>query len=462
MQIESLLQYKLDSSVELNMLPLSLSSVAQFLNQNVPSSNTVLGVAVDSRKVNPGDLFFALPGAKDDGHSFLEEVSRKGASGLVVKENYAGDNFGLPLIKVPDVLQALHELGRRHLKHHNPKIVGITGSLGKTTTKEFIHTLLKKRFNVEATPGNANSKIGIPLSLLNMKEKSDILIVEMGMSEPGDISNLLNVVVPDIAVITTVALVHACHFDSLESIADGKGELFSHEKTTVGLYNASMPFAQKIKGLGSCVKKSFSLHNSEADYYIEHRENEAHLYFQGASVAIIPWNIMGNHNLQNFLAAVGVARELGMSFEEIKEASHSLKLPPKRLERIEKDGITFINDAYNANENSMCAALSSLPTPKDGGRKIAVLGDMKELGKYSDQAHKLVAEYALKHVDLLFCTGNDCRIMEEVWKRAKKQVYHFDAKENLVQKLKETMNAGDVVLLKGSRAHALDSITEEL
>lgn len=425
------------------MLPTTLATIASWLGQSHPSCERVQGVAVDSRLVKPGDLFFALPGAKQDGHQFVQEAFEKGAVGAVVQKACSEK-----CICVPDVLAALQQLAALFLQTVKPKIVAITGSLGKTTTKEFTTTLLKTKFYVASTVGNANSKVGIPLSLLNLKTKPEVLVIEMGMSEPGDISKMLSIVVPDIALITTVDLVHAVNFESLEQIAFEKGQIFSHPKTSFGLYNATMPFAQKVNQMGTCTKRSFSLYSKEADYFVER-------------LGSFPWHIRGEHNLQNFLAAAAIGHTLGMSFKEIVQAAPLLRLPPMRLQEVEKRGILFINDAYNAAEKSMCAALASLPEPKQGGKKIAVFGDMRELGKFGKEAHKVVAEHALDCVDELICTGEGCLVMEEVWKKAGRHVTFCPTRELLIETVKARAQEGDVVLLKGSRVHSLNTLTEE-
>ncbi|MDR3623716.1 MAG: UDP-N-acetylmuramoyl-tripeptide--D-alanyl-D-alanine ligase [Chlamydiales bacterium] len=444
------------------MLPLSVKSIGELLNYKIDDSKIVLGVSVNSKLVKKQDLFFALPGSKQDGHSFLQEVSQRGAVAAIVSSNYSGDDFGLSLIKVFDVLKALQRLAEWYLHFHRPKVVGITGSLGKTTTKDFTTTLLRSRYKVGCTPGNANSRIGVPLSILGMQEPCDILVVEMGQSEPGDLKSLVQVVPPDIAVITTVAYVHACNFESLQQIAISKAEILSHPATKVGIVNKSMPFVQDVCKSGACIKRTFSCNDKNADHYIKKEEDRAHIYYKQKKCISIPWSIMGDHNLQNYLAAVVVARECLVSYEEIKMASENLRLPHNRLERIEKKGITFINDAYNASEQSVCAALSSLPKPHPGKKKIAVLGDMKELGKFSESAHRVVGKYALQYVDQLFCLGDGCQVMQEYWDLAKKTIVFAENKEDLIMRLKASIEPGDVVLIKGSRSHGLDSLIEEM
>lgn len=234
-----------------------LSEVGGILGLPKTGEAIVRGVAVDSRQIKPGDLFFALPGAKADGHTFLEEAAKKGAAGAVVHHSYNGADFGLPLIKSDDVLQTLQELARKKVESARPRIVGITGSLGKTTTKEFVTTLLKAKYRVAASPGNSNSQIGLPLAILNHSGEGDeILVLEMGMTHPGEIHKLVSIAPPEVAVVTKVALVHACNFESIEEIAHAKGEIFSHPLTKMGIYNKESDFGGMLSGSGKCAKRS--------------------------------------------------------------------------------------------------------------------------------------------------------------------------------------------------------------
>lgn len=444
------------------MFPLTFSQIAKILSQNSENQTIILGASFDSRKIKPGDLFFALRGEKFDGVTFLEEVAKKGAVGAIVPKEYNGDDFDLALLKVDDVVGALQTLAKHFLMLHEPKIVAITGSIGKTTTKEFTHTLLKERFKIGSTPGNANSRVGMPLSIINMKGDEEVLVIEMGMSEAHEIKALIEIAPPDIAVIANIALVHACFFESLEKIAEAKAEIFSHSKSCIRIMNQDMPCLEIVEKVGSGPKVFYSMHNQSSDFSAQKEENSVSIHSKGKLCANVPWNILGDHNIHNYLAAVAVAKEMGMDFEEIMRASKHLKLPPKRMERVERGGVVFINDAYNATEKSMAAALISLPKAKEGGKKIAVLGDMKELGKFAYEMHKNVAELALKHVDTLLCIGDDCKVMNEIWQSANRETHFFKTKEALVSHLKLIISSGDVVLVKGSRSHQLDLIIDEL
>jgi UDP-N-acetylmuramoyl-tripeptide--D-alanyl-D-alanine ligase len=415
-------------------LKMPLSQIAALLKAELPLHIIVSGVSVDSRLLKPGDLFFALPGERVDGHSYLKEAAVKGAVGAVVQEDYRGDSLGLPLIRVDDGLKALQTLAKKELQSRKTRIVAVTGSVGKTTTKEFMATLLSDRYRVAKSPGNSNSKIGLPLTILNHTHgDEEILVLEMGMTHPGQISELIEIAPPDIALITTVALAHAMNFSSLEEIAKAKAEIFLHPQTAIGFYPEIMSCYPWISGIGTCEKKKFT------------REK-------------ITLQLPGDHNHHNFSAACAVARYLGLSDDEILSKVPELKLPKLRMQTVEKKGVTFVNDAYNACEASMKASLSSLP--KIFGRKIGILGQMGELGKFSEMCHRNVGEFALNHLDHLLCYGPSCLPIQEVWGQAGRHVEIFPTHEALVEALRTVVKPGDLVLLKGSRSTQLERILE--
>jgi UDP-N-acetylmuramoyl-tripeptide--D-alanyl-D-alanine ligase len=445
------------------MKQLSLTDVASMMRSSIADERKISGVSVDSRLTRSGDLFFALPGQQVDGHAFLEEAAKAGAIAAVVQKNYQKCHIGLSLIYVEDVLFSLQLLAKTILEKRQASIIAVTGSLGKTTTKEFVTELLKSKYKVAVSPGNSNSQIGLPLAIINHTSDDDeIIVLEMGMTLPGHLSKLIEIAPPDVAVITTVALVHAEGFESLEGIAQAKAEIFGHPRTKLGIYHLESDLNQAITQVGTCIKRSFSTTDSQADYFLSMSEDHLHIKGEEGSTVDLPLlNLPGAHNRHNFLAAIAVARCFGISWDEIKHKQATLFLPERRLQIVEKQGICFINDAYNASEPSMKAALDSLPNPKLGNKKIAFLGGMVELGKFSQRCHQAVGKYALDHVDLMLCFGNDCLVIFEEWKLAKRPVVWAKDRDELVSTLKELVNPGDVVLLKGSRSKGVWKVLDE-
>lgn len=447
----------------INMKLVSLKEIASLIGTITDSVHTVKGVAVDSRLLQHGDLFFALSGEHLDGHAFIPAAAASGAVGCVVNRAYQGPDCGLPLLYVDDVLSALQELAKVVLKKRESSIVAVTGSLGKTTTKGFIHTLLKHKFKVSSSPGNSNSQIGLPLSVINhTSEEDEVIILEMGMTKPGHISRLIEIAPPDVAVVTTVALVHAEHFDSLEKIVEAKAEIFRHPKTKLGIYSLNCDVGAILASRGSCKKRTFSI-SSDSDFSMEVKEDALWITENGTPAVKLPMlSVPGAHNRHNFLAAIAVARHYGLSWEEIQEAQASLELPERRLQAVEKNGVLFINDSYNASEQSMKAALDFLQQTKSGGRKIAFLGGMVELGKFSEGCHRAVGKYALSKVDQMFCFGEDCLPIFEEWKAVNRPIVWAKNREELAVALSKEIRSGDVVLLKGSRAKEVWKILDDL
>lgn len=446
------------------MHKLNLKEVAHLMEASCKQDAAFFGVSVDSRLHQPENLFFALPGAKSDGHHYLQEVALKGAAGAVVKKEYKGPHYGLTLLHVADPLAALQNLGKKILQRSKSRIVAVTGSVGKTTTKDFITTVLKEKFRVASSPGNSNSQIGVPLAILNHTDgKEDIIILEMGMTHPGDVRKLVDIAPPECAVITSVALVHACNFGSIDEIARAKAEILMHPLTKVGIINRDIINCTEISKIGPCKKISFAYANPLADYTVQPHESDClTVKFQELIHELGKFPITGKHNQTNFLAVVACANYFGMSWDEIATGMSKLVLPALRWQTIERDGIYFINDSYNASPIAVKAALENIPNPKPGARKIAVLADMLELGQYSEKSHREIGHYALNFVDLMFCYGTECRYILDCWRKADRHVQWFSQRTDLACALEKNLKAGDVVLIKGSRGTQIYKLLDEL
>lgn len=428
-----------------------------------PVQGVFRGVSVDTRTLEKNNLFFALPGATVDGHSFLEEASKKKASGAVVKDDYHGPSFGMPLIRVKDVLQCLQTLAKHVKKNSQAQVIAVTGSIGKTTTKEFLATLLKEKYKVAHSPGNSNSQIGLPLTLLNHTTgEEDVWVIEMGMTHTGHLEALVQIAPPDVAVITMITLVHACNFSGLEAIGLAKGEIFSHPKTRVGLLDHNIANRLAVEAIGTCQKLSFAMEEEDAAYSLWIDGDEMTLKSHQGNFVWPKLTLPGGHNLHNFLAAVATALEMGLTGEQIAAAIPKLQLPERRLQFVEKKGALFVNDAYNASVPSIKGALESLPAPKGEGRKIAVLSEMAELGGFAESCHEEVGEHALRYVDLMLCFGPHCKVIKDIWENAGRSVEWFMTREEIVHAVREHVKPGDVVLLKGARSKKMDKILEEI
>jgi UDP-N-acetylmuramoyl-tripeptide--D-alanyl-D-alanine ligase len=421
----------------------------------------VAGYRIDSRQVEPGDLFFALKGEATDGHFFLPDVWERGAVAAVVRKGTKC--VGLTLLEVEDVSLALSDLARQSYLHKPTPILAITGSVGKTTTKEFAAVLLEGAMKVGKSPKSYNSQATFPMNLLNRSGEEEVLVLEFGMSEQGQLAKLIDLAPPRIALITKIALAHAMNFPGgLEEIAAEKAEIALHPSTkTCVLDHDLLNYPRAIEKIRA-EKVTFSIQDSTADYYLSISDGKFRVDERGVRAWECYLPFKESHVLHNLIAAIAAVRQLGMKWETIEERLAYLTLPKMRFEQFEVEGVWFVNDAYNANPASMRAALENLPEAKEGGKRIGVLGAMKELGEFSEEAHREIGHLAQKRLDWLLCLGEELAPLAEVFARAKKPTEEFSNHEAIAARLKELMRPGDVVLIKGSRSMKLELVLELL
>ncbi len=434
------------------MKNLSLSQIAHHLSLPHPSQRPILSFSIDSRKVEPGALFFALPGAKVDGHEFLEEAAKRGAIAAIVSKQYRGSDYGLDLLAVEDVRQTLQTLGCIAAEQRKGLRIALTGSVGKTTTKEFLASILKQRFSTQYTEGNANSQLSFPLFWLNLDRDYEVFVLEMGMWHEGEIRRLVEISPPDIALLTAIAPAHLGFFsDGLEGIARAKSEIFSHPRTQMALVSSQAFAFKQVKEALKVIAQTW-VYGEGGDFLIKTEQEGIVIEEKRAGLfsPIMQTGLKAAHLLENLLAAVTVARLLGMKWEEIALAVPQLRPAPLRYEIEEREGVTFVKDCYNANPLTMRLALLNLPKPQKGGRRLAVLGTMTELGRDSALYHKEVGEIALGCIDELFCIGEESLTFCEVFQKQKRQATHFADLSSLKERLFKVAKPGDVVLIKGS------------
>jgi len=435
-----------------------------FLQRSGISIHNIRHVAVDSRKVKQGDLFFALPGARCDGHQFLQEVAQKGAAGAIINRNFTGSiPEELPVFQVKDPLKTLQNLARKRIEHIHPKIIAITGSYGKTTTKEFIACMLSPYYKTAFTSGNHNSKIGMPMSILNeLKPDHTHLIVEMGMEQKGEIAYLTQIAPPDIALVTAIGTAHIKNFKSIEEIAQAKAEIFSHSNTSTCLFNIATPYSTVLGSAARGSIRAFSANSSKNAFWVLHKNDEQYFINEdGTHIALPKLSLSSPHLYENILAAIAACRSVGLEWEQIAHQLPSLQVPSGRSNLIEHNGILYINDSYNASEAPMQAALNHLFT-YTSKRRVAVIGQMTGLESLSKETHERIGEYALQNVDQLYCLGNDCEPIVEIWKQAKKPCFWTCSLDELISQLKLELKRDDVVLIKGSRGNNMEKILETL
>lgn len=423
-------------------------------------------VVIDSRKVNKGDIFFAIKGENFDAHKFVDNVLENGAGLVIVhkEEEYKSFSEDSSIVLVEDTKKALLDLASFYIDTLDIKVVGITGSTGKTSTKDLIAAALSEKYKVFKTKGNFNNDIGMPLMILELNKDYEVAILEMGMSNLGEIETLARVAKPDIAVITNIGTSHMENLKTRDNILKAKIEITTlFNENNVLIVNGEN---DKLHDLESNNYKIVKI-GTESDYnfkgcrIIINKDNiEFSVKENGRAIdqtIFVP--VPGKHNVLNSLLAVAVARHLGVSYEEIAEGIKNLEATSMRLDVIKHEGYTIINDAYNASPDSMIAALEVLKTYE--GRKIAVLGTMKELGEESPKAHEEVAKYAKdSKVDMLITLGEFNSDFEAGF--GSENFKAFDSIEDIVHYLKQNLKDGDVLLVKASRSMKFENIINEL
>ncbi len=435
------------------------------------------GISTDSRMVGEGELFIALKGPRFDGHHFALKALEKKAGGVVIEEDKTGDirwNGYRPkaVIVVKDTLRALGDLARERRRRYRIPVVALTGSNGKTTTKEMISACLETTFPILKTRENLNNLIGLPLTLLNLTEKERVVILEMGMNVPGEIRRLTEIAEPDVGLITNIQIVHLEGVGSLERVREEKGELFRRmRRDGTILVNQNDPHVIDLASEFSGQKITFGVEKSADVMAKEIRLRGAegtsfNLILEGEEIEVnLP--LLGRHFVPNALSAIAVASLFGIEVKKAKEALERFRPFPMRMEIIHLEGgKTLINDAYNANPRSMELALETLAEIKGKGRAIAVLGDMLELGDFTEEAHRQIGEKVEElSIDLLLTMGEKAPLVVESAVRhgfEPKRTRVMESHSEAISILKEVAQEGDWILIKGSRRMAMEKIVEGL
>ncbi len=415
---------------------------------------------IDSRLVKKGDIFFALPGKKTHGELFLREVAKKGAVAAVVSNNYVGSHFGLELIFVENVEIALKLAAKNFIKHFKGKVIGITGSVGKTTVKYFLYQLLESVCKVFASPLSYNSQVTLPLSILLANGDEDYLLLEMGSSEPGNMKALLDIVIPDVAIITDINEQHALFYeDGIEGICREKANILLHRKTTHHLLPKDSSFFSYLSSVGSHSKKiSFSIFDTEADFFYKVLDEKKIViktplgdYEEQISLPYFPAYI-------NYLISVAAFISLGFSLGSLRK-KRLVELPSMRFEIINKEKIVVVNDAFNATPKGMLYAFDGLK--KIEGRKLFILGQMNELGKYKAEGHEKVLQSALDIANIVFLIGEFWIPFKEKFSH-KKSLFFYKKTEEIMSEIRNLVQDGDVILLKGSRVFELERLISHI
>ena len=439
------------------MIRLGLKEIAELLGCAVPETDAVVDdIASDSRKVHYGTLFAALSGSRVDGHDFAPAAVEMGAVALLVSHRL---DLDVPQLVVEDVLLALGKLARLIRERVNPRVIGITGSNGKTTVKEMIASILRLEGDVHATVGNFNNELGVPLSLFMLEKHDRYSVLEMGASNSGDIAYLADIAQPDIGLVTNIGPAHLQGFGDVAGVARAKGEIYAALPSSGwGIINADEPWAAEWKKLNS------------ADHTMTFGVNEnahVHLLRQDEQVSIVTPSgsfdlklaLPGEHNLINATAATAVAVALDIPLDLIQRGLAMVKPVPGRLNKLRTaSGCTVIDDTYNANPASLYSALQVLAGLQ--GKAWLVLGDMKELGPDSRKLHVEVGESARAlGVSRVFATGEMSWWTVDAFGEGAE---HFPDHESLIEALLSELRPGINCLVKGSRSMEMEIVVDAL
>lgn len=444
---------------------LRVSEIAKALNAEIHSENLINRVSIDSRDVDENTLFFAIKGERFDGHDFIADVAEKGVGAIVSHKKV---ECSAPVILVEDTKQAFLDFASYYrMSMPNLLVVGLTGSVGKTTTKEMTACVLSQKNKTLKTEGNLNNEIGMPRTLFRLDESYGSAVIEMGMDNAGQISALSKSCKPDCAIITNVGVSHIENLGSRDGILKAKLEILD------GLKIGSPLFLNGDNDKLSTVKTDdykvifFGIENKNCDVLAEDIKeiglSTEFTAIKGETRQKITIPTVGIHNVYDALAAFAVGMEYGIEPEKIAEGLKNY-VPSGMRQRIkEVNGITVIEDCYNASPDSQKAGLNSLLKIAKG-RKIAVLGDMLELGNYSETAHRNVGEYAAEcEIDMLFTYGKESEFMADSAKWAGlKEVFSFTDKAELTKALSNELKLSDTVLFKASRGMKLEEVFEDL
>ncbi|MGI9534928.1 MAG: UDP-N-acetylmuramoyl-tripeptide--D-alanyl-D-alanine ligase [Thermodesulfobacteriota bacterium] len=425
------------------------------------------GISIDSRRIMPGDLYIAIKGENFDGHDFINEAFEKGANGVILEYIPADLNLNREktVIKVSSTVEALGNIANAwRNRFEKLKVVCITGSNGKTTTKEITASILSVKKKVLKNSGNFNNHVGLPLTLLKLDDNFDICVAEIGMNDFGEIRYLTDIAEPDVGVITNIGRAHLEKLQTLEGVAKAKGELVEKfGKNNCFIVNMDDPYISDIASDLDCKKVCYSLENKGFDIYAENLKNNG---LESISFTLVINNEtvntrirgIGTHNVMNALCASGIAYSLGYSRDEIREGIERYSPIYMRLEIIETpQGFKIINDSYNANPDSMSNALKELSKLKNDNNLIAVLGDMLELGSSSSDEHRKIGEYIKNlNIDFVITYGNDSKYINKEVEGNIDNIHvetHQEAAKYLIEKAKDK----DFVLLKGSRGMKMEN-----
>jgi UDP-N-acetylmuramoyl-tripeptide--D-alanyl-D-alanine ligase len=435
-----------------------------------PKKLKICGVSIDSRTVKAGEMFMAVRGDQFDGHNFVTKAIEAGAAGIIIERSWAEVNvammvsINIPRLIVENTVQALGNLAHIYRRKFDIPVIAVGGSNGKTTTKDMIRNVLGTKYNVLCTEGNLNNQIGVPQTLFRLERKHEVAVVELGTNHPGEIDYLCSILEPTHGLITNIGREHLEFFGSPDGVAKSEGELFVWMEKHHGIIfvNADDKYLARVSkknrkvisfgffARGAFIQGTVESYNADAQALLHVRQRNK----RGVDIAL---GVSGEHNAKNALAAAAVGIQMKVPLSDIQKALATFQPPGKRMQVQHIAQITILNDTYNANPDSMLAALTTLEMMKATGRKIAVLADMLELGGQAEELHRQIGKNTVEcGVDILLTFG---RLSKSIHDNASVETKaHFDSKSTLTEYLIHTLADGDIVLVKGSRGMKMEEV----
>jgi len=434
------------------------------------------GVSINSRTIKEGELFVCIKGEKFDGHDFIGDAISKGAAGVIlsdsnrVSKEMIGEEVSPFVIQSENTLRALQDLASYQRSISPFRVVGVTGTNGKSTTKEMIASIIETKYKTLKTQGNLNNHIGLPLTLLARKPEHEVGVLEMGMSAAGEIKRLAEIAKPDIGVITNISAGHLEQLKTVKEVQAAKGELFdSLDEKGTAIVNADDPLvlelakSLRVKKITYGIEQSADVQASD----IQNKGNDGFTFTAKIFNQTVPINLpqIGYCNIYNALAALATGHSLGISGKDMSKGLQNYQQIPQRNEKINFQGITLINDAYNANPQSMREAIKTLAELNIQGNRFLVVGDMLELGPLSESAHhELGQEVTLSNIDHLVTVGPLASLVAESAKKNSRhplQIGKFNTHMEAVNYLLRKVKKGDCLLVKGSRGSKMENVIQE-
>ena len=427
-------------------------------------------IVIDSRKANENNAFVAIVGENLDGHNFINLAIDQGCKTIIKNKNNNVDidNREVNVIEVENTEIALGDIARFYKEKFEIPFIAVTGSVGKTTTRDMVYSTISTKYNSLKNVGNLNNQFGVPLTLFNLNKEHEAAIIEMGMSNFNEIEYLSNIVKPQIGIISNIGYSHVEHLGSREGIFKAKMEIATNfDESSLLIVNGDDDYLKTLKSKNLVYNlKTFGFEKDNDIYCDSYEIMDDSINF----VAVINGQkeeffipTVGKHNIYNAMAAILVGINLNMTLDEIKSGLKNFQCTKNRLDIIKKDKITIIDSVYNASIDSMNAALDILGRYKN--RRVAILGDMFEMGDYSEFAHRQVGKFALNNTDILIAIGNDSEYMVKDLKENgfnEDNLYYFETKEEAIKKLDNIIKDGDIILVKASRGMHLEEVVEYL